>query len=171
MLSPDFRGCVPVADLSSLDLPPGVGVVVDVRCGDLVPTTTAVVDLREGVEGRLIGLSVARLSSSASRSCSDLDDAAICFDFELVILVGFGARVSVPRSSNWARSSSSVGAAFDFLEAIVSLMCESTLLNSVSLYCETASVVRTVAQGPSQECGTTCSRMCVVAIFLSPIIG
>lgn len=100
MLSPDFRGCVPAADLSSLGLPPGMGVVAEVRCGDLAPATAVVVDLRDGVDGRLTGLCEARLSSSASRSCSDLDEAAVCFAFEEVLLAGFEAGVSVPRSSN-----------------------------------------------------------------------
>ena len=102
MLSPDFRGCVPVADLSSLDLPPGAGAVVDVRFGDLAPAPVpaAVVDLREGVDGRLTGLCVARLSSSASRSCSDFVDPAACLALELLVLAGFWAGASVPRSSN-----------------------------------------------------------------------
>jgi hypothetical protein len=121
VLSPDFRGCAPVADRSSLDRPPGVGVVVDVRFGDLVPTPAVPVDLREGVEGRLAGLCVARLPSSARRSCSDCADAEICFVAALdgFVLVGFEAGPSVPRSSNCARSSSSVGAGFGFLEAMI----------------------------------------------------
>jgi hypothetical protein len=111
---------VPVADLSSLDLPPGVGVVVDVRLGDLAPAPATDVDLREGVDGRLAGLCVARLSSSARRSCSDFADAAAaCFALELVDLAGLGAEASAPKSSNWAKSSSSVGACFGFLEAMV----------------------------------------------------
>lgn len=75
--------------------------------------------LYEGVDGRLLGL-CARLSSSARRSCSDLEVGAFLLDaLEMVDLADLDAGPSVPRSSNWARSSSSVGADFPFLDAIV----------------------------------------------------
>ena len=97
---------------SSLDRPPGGGVAVEARFGDLLPLA-AVVDLRDGVPGLLVGRCVARLSSSARRSCSGCPVTEGCFDCrEPVVLAGFDADCA-PRSSNWARSSSLVGAFFE----------------------------------------------------------
>src|SRR4051812_28153497 len=75
-------------------------------------------DLRDGVPGLLAGLCVAKLSSSASRSCSDCPETDVCFDCrEATVLAGLEAGCALS-SLNWARSSSSVGA---FLEDIVRL--------------------------------------------------
>lgn len=86
---------------------------MEVRLGDLV-AAGAVVEARRGVEGLLAGFCEARLSSSAKRSCSDC--GGCCFAGEGVGLVGLDVGVellsSTPRSSNWARSSSFVGAVF-----------------------------------------------------------
>jgi hypothetical protein len=119
VLSPDFRGAAPVVDLSSLDRPPAVGVEVDVRFGDLAPAPVVGLALSEGVDGRLAGRCAARLSSSARRSCSDWADALCLEALEVLVLAGFGAGASVPRSSNCANSSSSVGADLAFLDAIL----------------------------------------------------
>jgi len=68
------------------------------------------VDDRRGVPGPLLGRWAARLSSSARMSCSDCPVD--------VVAAGLGAGfwssglASMPRSSNWARSSSLVGFAF-----------------------------------------------------------
>lgn len=121
MLSPDFRGCATVVatGLSSLDRPPVVGVVVDVRLGDLVPVPAAAVDLSDGVDGRLVDLCVARLSSSARRSCSDCEAVACLVDvLDELLLVGFEA--SVPKSSICANNSLLVGVSLAFFEAIFS---------------------------------------------------
>ena len=90
---------------------------VDVRLGDLLPLA-AVVDRRDGVPGRLAGRCVARLSSSARRSCSACPETDVCFVCrEAAVLSGLEAACA-PRSSNSARSSSFVGA---FLEDMVRL--------------------------------------------------
>lgn len=76
--------------------------MADVRLGDLVPEPAAAVDLREGVDGLLAVLSVARMLSSARSSCSDCADGEVCFAGALraPVLVGFEAELSLARSSS-----------------------------------------------------------------------
>ena len=87
MLSPDLRW--PLLDFSSLGRPGG-GVAAALRFGERLPAADDGLGRMEGVAGRLVGLWEARLSSSASKSCSDCDWAArACFDGrEIVGLVG-----------------------------------------------------------------------------------